>query len=109
MELLGFPGGSVVESTCQAGDVGFIPGSGRLSGEGNGNPLECSLPGKPHGQRSLAGRCPWGHRRARHAEQLPSNKWGSWTRSLLTGKTHVYAQKRCVLYMYIYIYSILEY
>ena len=27
------------ESTCQAGDLGSIPGSGRSSGEGNGNPL----------------------------------------------------------------------
>ena len=24
------------------GDVGLIPGSGRSSGEGNGNPLQCS-------------------------------------------------------------------
>ena len=30
------------ESTCNAGDVGSIPGSGRSSGEGNGNPLQCS-------------------------------------------------------------------
>ena len=27
------------ESTCNAGDVGSIPGSGRSPGEGNGNPL----------------------------------------------------------------------
>ena len=27
------------ESACQAGDVGLIPGSGRSSGGGNGNPL----------------------------------------------------------------------
>ena len=30
------------ESTCNAGDVGLIPGLGRSSGEGNGNPLQCS-------------------------------------------------------------------
>ena len=30
------------ESTCQAGDVGSVPGSGRSPGEGNGNPLEYS-------------------------------------------------------------------
>ena len=28
-------------STCNAGDAGLIPGSGRSSGEGNGNPLQC--------------------------------------------------------------------
>ena len=36
----GLPGWlSGKESTCQAGDVGLIPGSGRSSGGGNGNPL----------------------------------------------------------------------
>ena len=35
----GFPGGSVSkESTCNAGDLGSVPGLGR-SGERNGNPL----------------------------------------------------------------------
>ena len=35
-----FPGGSVSkESTCNAGDPGSVPGSGRSPGEGNGNPL----------------------------------------------------------------------
>jgi len=29
----------VKESACSAGDLGLIPGSGRLAGEGNGNPL----------------------------------------------------------------------
>ena len=30
------------ESTCNAGDMGSIPGLGRSPGEGNGNPLQCS-------------------------------------------------------------------
>ena len=30
------------ESSCNAGDVGSIPGSGRSPGEGNGNPLQYS-------------------------------------------------------------------
>ena len=39
----GFPGGaSGKEFTCNAGDMGLIPGSGRSPGEGNGNPLQCS-------------------------------------------------------------------
>ena len=38
-----FPGGSDdKESTCNVGDQGLIPGSGRFSGEGNGNPLQYS-------------------------------------------------------------------
>ena len=40
---MGFPGGSAgKESTCNAGDLGSIPGSGRFPGEGNGNPLQYS-------------------------------------------------------------------
>ena len=39
--VLGFPGGSDgKESTCNAGELGLIPGSGRSPGEGNGNPLQ---------------------------------------------------------------------
>ena len=30
------------EFACNAGDPGLIPGSGRSSGEGNGNPLQYS-------------------------------------------------------------------
>ena len=43
MFILGFSGGSVgKESTCNAGDPGLIPGSGRSAGEGKGYPLQCS-------------------------------------------------------------------
>ena len=41
-----FPGGSDHrESFCNAGDLGLIPGSGRSSGEGNGNLLQYSCLG----------------------------------------------------------------
>ena len=48
------------ESTCNAGDMGLIPGSGRTAGEGNGNPVFLSE--KSHGQKSLAGCSLWGHK-----------------------------------------------
>ena len=39
----GFSGGSAgKESACSVGDPGLIPGLGRSSGEGNGNPLQSS-------------------------------------------------------------------
>ena len=42
-KTVGFPGGSVgKESTCNAGDLGLISGSGRSPGEQNGNPLQYS-------------------------------------------------------------------
>ena len=41
--MMDFPGGSDSKaSTYNAGDPGLIPGSGRSSGEGNGNPFQCS-------------------------------------------------------------------
>ena len=40
-----FPGGSDGKvSACNVGDLGSIPGWGRSSGEGNGNPLLYSCP-----------------------------------------------------------------
>ena len=39
--FMGFPYSSnSKEHACNAGDPGSIPGSGRSSGEGNGNPLQ---------------------------------------------------------------------
>ena len=44
-------------------DMSSVPGSGRSSGEGNGNPLTpVFLREKSHGQRSLVGYSPWGHK-----------------------------------------------
>ena len=41
--FLGFPDGSAgKESTCNAGDLGWIPGLGRSPGEGTGHPLQYS-------------------------------------------------------------------
>ena len=41
--IKGFPGSSYdKQSTCNAGDPGSIPGSGRSSGEGNGNSFQYS-------------------------------------------------------------------
>ena len=41
--VLGFPCGSAgKESSCNAGDLGSIPGLGRSPGEGIGYPLQCS-------------------------------------------------------------------
>ena len=51
------------ESTCQAGDVGLIPGLGRFPGEGNGNPFQYSCLGGP---QTEAGYSPQGHKRVRH-------------------------------------------
>jgi len=46
--MVGFPDGTVVKSLpANAGDSGSIPGLGRSSGEGNGNPFQYSCLGNP--------------------------------------------------------------
>ena len=52
------------------GDLGLIPGLGRFPGGGHGNPFQYSLPEIPHGQRSLAGYSPWGHKEPDISERL---------------------------------------
>ena len=68
--ILGFPGGSDgKESACNTGDMGLVPGWGRPSGEGHGNPLPYSCLGNPM-DRSLVGCSSWGHKELDTTEQL---------------------------------------
>ena len=55
----GFPCGSdSKELICNVGNLRSIPGLGRSTGGGHGNPLQYSCLENPHGQRSLAGYSP---------------------------------------------------
>ena len=57
------PGGSNgKESACNVEDLGSVPELGRSPGGGHVNPLQNSCLENPHGQRSLAGYSPWGHK-----------------------------------------------
>ena len=61
---LSFPGGSDSKAyACNTGDLGSIPGLGRSPGGGHGNPLQYSCLENPHGQKSLAGYRPKGHKK----------------------------------------------
>ena len=61
--FLGFPGVSDgEESTCNVGYLGSIPGLERFPGGEHGNLLQYSCLENPHGQRSLTGYSPWGHK-----------------------------------------------
>ena len=66
---MGFPGVSVVKNlAANAGateDASFILGL-RRSPEKEQPPAPVYLPGKSHGQSSLAGYSPWGYKRVRH-------------------------------------------
>ena len=60
-DLMDFPGGSdVKQSTCNVRDLDSILGLGRSSGGAQAwQSTQEFLPGKSHGQRSLAGYSPW--------------------------------------------------
>ena len=61
--LGGFRGGSdSKESVYNARDLSSIPGSGRPPGGRQGSPLQYSCLENPHGQRSLRGYSPRGHK-----------------------------------------------
>ena len=54
---------TVKASGYNARDLGSTPGSGRYTGEGNGNPFPpVRLSGRSHGQKSLADYSPWDHK-----------------------------------------------
>ena len=91
---VGFPGGSdYKESTCNVGDLGSIPGLGRSSGGGHGNPLQYSCLENPHGQRSLTGYSHWGRKESDITERL--------------NEAHIYMQyiSICVMYVVYVIYT----
>ena len=77
-----FPGGSdSKESSCNMGDLGLIPGLGRSTGEGHGNPLLYSCLENLQGQRGLAGYIPWG------GKESDTTEWLS-THDILNSRVH---------------------
>ena len=60
---VGFPGGSDgKESACNAGDPSLIPGSGRSTGERNGNSLQYSCLENYMDRGAWEGYNPWGQK-----------------------------------------------
>ena len=71
---LGFPCGTVVKNPpANVGDMGSVPGSGRSPEKGTATPV--FLPGKFHGQRSLTGYSPWGHKESDMTEYRYIYSW----------------------------------
>ena len=64
--MLDFPDGSDGKaSVYNEGDLGSIPGSGRIPGEENGNPLQYSCLENPMDRVAW---CPWGHKESDQGE-----------------------------------------
>ena len=64
MLSVGFPGGSNgnKEPVCQCGRLGFNPCVRKIPWRRKWQPTPVFLPGEFHGQRSLVGYSPWGHK-----------------------------------------------
>ena len=63
-----------------ARDTGLITGLGRFPWSRKWQPV--FLPGKFHGQRSLVGSSPWGHKESNMPERLSTHTHGAFTSSL---------------------------
>ena len=73
--MRGFSDGSVgKESTCSAGDSDSIPGLGPWRRKWQ--PTPAFLPEKFHGQRSLVGCSPWGHKELDMTEHMVHSTQG---------------------------------
>ena len=76
-------------SPANAGDVrhaGLIPRSGRSPGGGHGNPLQYSCLENPHGQRSLVGYSPWGHKESNTTEQISTHSLEAYINKEMSNK-----------------------
>ena len=86
------------ESACNSGDPGSFPGLGRSPGGGHGYPLQYSCLENSHGQRSLAGSSPWGHKELGTTEVTKH--------SMCTHThTHTHTESICILYIYKYTHT----
>ena len=69
--MVDFPGGSDGKSIClQCGRPGFNTWVGKIPWRRKWQPTPVFLPGKSHGQRSLAGCSPWGRKELDTTERL---------------------------------------
>ena len=75
----------------------MITGSGRFLGEGKGNTPQYSCLENSHGQRSLAGYSPWGHKELDTTERLSLSFYShfkgvtqfSWVSLMYTRNIHI--------------------
>ena len=79
--LLGFPCSSFgKESACSAGDLGLIPGSGKIPWRRKWHTTPVFLPRKSHGQRILMGYSPWDRK-----SQTWLSNWNTTTTTMTEG------------------------
>ena len=85
---------------ANAGDMrpGFDPWVGKIPLEGKWQPIPVFMPGESHGQRSLAGYDPWGHKELDTTEETRHAY-------LIYNVISAVQQSNSVVCIYIYIYT----
>ena len=77
-----------------------LPRLERSPREGNGNPLQNSCPGTSHGQRSLVGHNPWGHKESDTTWRLhihaQTHRGPSWVGLLLFMSMRVFLERTSI-------------
>ena len=71
---MGFPGGPAVKNSLQHRRPGFDPWVRKIPWRRKWQPTPVFLPGESHGQRSLAGCCPRGHKESDKTEHRHTDK-----------------------------------
>ena len=85
--LLGFPGGSDgKESTCNAGDPGSIPASGKIPWRSKWKLTPVFLPREFHGERSLVGCSPWSGKESHRSKWITHSRLPCYFTSLLVSR-----------------------
>ena len=75
-KIIGFPGGSVDKRIClKCRRTRFDPWVGKIPWTREWQPTPAFLPGEFHGQRSLAGYSPWGHKESDTTDKLSELPW----------------------------------
>ena len=98
---LGFPGDSDgKESACNARDPRFDPWVGKTTWRRAWQPTPVFLPGESHGQRSLVGYSPWGHKESNMTEWLSTHTQPITNIFWQKKKKKYYFQKRAEIFLY---------
>ena len=63
----------MVKNPVNARDAGSVPGSGKVSWRRKWQTAPVFLPGKSHGQRTLAGYSPWDRKESDTTKRLDNN------------------------------------
>ena len=100
----GFPGSSMVKNRLQCGRPGFDPWVRKIPWRRKWQPTPVFLPGKSHGQKSLAGYGPWGHKESDMTSNKHFHFFFIFIHTHTHTHTHIHTQTHTHINIYIYVH-----